>query len=357
MIMRKLKTALERDSEVDLASQIPSSYSRRLAERKAEGVQEVEPISKRLKAEIAQSCDDVRQFIDENVAATVLFPLSESVQSLIDSNDDKSSLTSSIHKLVHHSDIIWKPSFGNHKIVLKCSSDTALKIILNMDNFTEYTTLQYLGKNKPSIPAPRPLGLVRAGGCFFIFMSLVPGITLESVWSGLDDSLKRSVQAQLNDIFVDLRSLTRPEGMPLGGVAGEGCQDLRRYVRHTEDPIWTTEDFDNWQFSNPHFGSPIYIEVLRRLSPAPTQRHVFSHNDLRPENIVVKLQEQQCYITGIIDWQYSGFYPEYYESTKVMNGLSTNELSDWYLFIPECISPLRNAQKWLLDALWWKHVE
>lgn len=61
-------------------------------------------------------------------------------------------------------------------------------------------------------------------------------------------------------------------------------------------------------------------------------------------------------MTGIIDWEYAGFYPEYYESTKVTNCLATNEDSDWYLFIPECVSPLRNAQKWLLDARWYSHI-
>lgn len=249
------------------------------------------------------------------------------------------------------------PPFGTFSIVLKCSPTVALKIVLNLDNFTEYTTLQYLEIHKPNIPAPRPLGLIRLGKCILIFMSLMPGTTLGVVWQELDDSLKRSVQQQLNDILIELRSTSRPEDSPLGGVSGEGCQDLRRHVRHTKIPIWTTKDFDDWQFSNPHFGSPIYIEALRRLSPPLSQRHVLTHNDLRPDNITVKFEDGKCRVTGIIDWQYAGFYPEYYDSTKVMNGLSTNEGSDWYLYIPECISPLQNAQKWLLDALWWKHVE
>ncbi|OAL43414.1 hypothetical protein IQ07DRAFT_299677 [Pyrenochaeta sp. DS3sAY3a] len=339
MVIRKLQKALQADPEVDLLSQIPSSYSTRLADRKSKNDHKIGPISTRQEVDSSQRPDDVRHFLQGNESATVLFPLSESVRSLIASDDDESSLAHSARRLVEQSKIIWKPKFGTHKIVLKFSPSIALKIILNMDDFTEYTALQYLEEHKPNIPSPRPLGLIRLGKCFLIFMTFVP------------------VQAQLNDIFVDLRSLTRPDETPLGGVAGEGCQDLRRHVRRTRDPIWTTEEFDNWQFSNPHFGSPIYIETLRRLSPPLSRKHVFSHNDLRPENIIVKLEEGQCFVAGIIDWQYSGFYPEYYESTKVMNGLSTNEDSDWYLFIPEVISPLQNAQKWLLDALWWKHVE
>jgi aminoglycoside phosphotransferase (APT) family kinase protein len=220
-----------------------------------------------------------------------------------------------------------------------------------MDDSAEYTTLQYLEKFVPRVPAPRPLGLVRFGECVLLFISLMPGTTLETAWHELDSSLKRSVQEQLNDIFVELRSLTRPDDMPLGGVAGEGCKDLKRNVRRTAQPMWTTEAFDDWQFSNPHFGSSIYIETLRRLSPPLPQKHVLCHNDLRPDNVMVDVEGGRCRVTGIIDWEYGCFYPEYYESTKVMNGISPIEESDWYLFVPESISPLRNAQKWLLEVV------
>ena len=178
----------------------------------------------------------------------VLFPLSESVRGLIGNDHDKSSLAYSVRILAEQSEVVWTPGFGKHKIVLECGPDIALKIILNINDFTEYTTLQYLEEHKLSIPAPRPLGLVRLGKCFILFMSLVLGTTLEAVRPELDNSLKLSAQGQWNDILIELRTLPRPDNMPLGGVAGEGCQDLRRHVRRTKDPIWTTEDFNNWQF-------------------------------------------------------------------------------------------------------------
>lgn len=62
-------------------------------------------------------------------------------------------------------------------------------------------------------------------------------------------------------------------------------------------------------------------------------------------------------MTGIIDWQYSGFHPTYYEFTKVMNSITPNETKDWFSYIPECISAERYPQKFLLDALWCKFDE
>lgn len=225
-----------------------------------------------------------------------------------------------------------------------------------MDDTTEYTSLQYLREKKPAVPVPEPLGLVRLGDPFLMFMSLVPGQNLEKAWPQLDERMKRSVQYQLDNIFTDLRSLPYPKEMPFGGVGGEGCKDLRRHTRRSEVPIWTVRQFDDWQFSNPHFGSQIYVKVIRGLSPPLPQDVVFSHNDLRTENVMVSIEDGKCAITGIVDWEYSGFYPEYYECTKVMNSIQPNEPCDWFLFIPDCISPLLYPQKWLLDAIWWKHV-
>jgi hypothetical protein len=44
MVLKKLQKALEADPEVDLASKIPSSYSSRLAHRKAKGLLALRPI-------------------------------------------------------------------------------------------------------------------------------------------------------------------------------------------------------------------------------------------------------------------------------------------------------------------------
>lgn len=62
-------------------------------------------------------------------------------------------------------------------------------------------------------------------------------------------------------------------------------------------------------------------------------------------------------MTGIIDWQYSGFHPTYYEFTKVMNSITPNETNDWFSYIPISMSAERYPQKFLLDALWCKFDE
>ncbi|EGD87049.1 hypothetical protein H112_05570 [Trichophyton rubrum D6] len=59
---------------------------------------------------------------------------------------------------------------------------------------------------------------------------------------------------------------------------------------------------------------------------------VFTHGDLRPDNITVEPSDDyQFRVTGLLDWEYSGFYPEYYELIRSTNGLSPSVDNDWYL--------------------------
>lgn len=41
--------------------------------------------------------------------------------------------------------------------------------------------------------------------------------------------------------------------------------------------------------------------------------------------------DYQFRVTGLLDWEYSGFYPEYYELIRSTNGLSPSVDNDWYL--------------------------
>ncbi|GMF71415.1 hypothetical protein AFCA_001089 [Aspergillus flavus] len=45
-------------------------------------------------------------------------------------------------------------------------------------------------------------------------------------------------------------------------------------------------------------------------------RSVFTHADLHPSNILI----DRGRLSGIVDWECAGFYPEYWEFTKLMYG-------------------------------------
>ena len=78
--------------------------------------------------------------------------------------------------------------------------------------------------------------------------------------------------------------------MPLGRVAGGGCQDTRRHTKISKVPAYTSSDFGTFQYSEARSGSRIYFEFLRRLTlPLQEKRCVFNHSDVRAENIIMQL--------------------------------------------------------------------
>lgn len=114
-------------------------------------------------------------------------------------------------------------------MVLSCGHNIILKAVQNLDDTTEYITLNYLHQRKPNIAAPKPLGFVRMNDVSLIFMTRLPSRTLADVWPSLKEYQKVSIRKQLTTILNDLRTLPYEKGTPFGGVGGEGCKDTLRH--------------------------------------------------------------------------------------------------------------------------------
>lgn len=294
--------------------------------------------------------------------AAVVFPLAEVVQRLLraqthEMSTESSSLWTKLYKTIDTGEVVWQSELSGGAAVVKCDSDIVVKIIPNFEDFTEYTALQYLRGHAPDIPIPEPLGAMRSEKTAYIFMAFIPGPTLESIWSQLPNEQKISLRNQLTAILNQLRAMRLPKDGLLGGVGGEGCKDTRRQTRISQKQIRSVADFEDFIFSNPHFGGSVYIKLLRSLSKNQASKIVFSHGDLRPANIVVLSDQQGNYsIAGILDWEMSGLYPDYWESVKATNTMAPQEENDWYLYLPACASPTSYPLHWLVDRKWDVHV-
>lgn len=63
-------------------------------------------------------------------------------------------------------------------------------------------------------------------------------------------------------------------------------------------------------------------------------------------------------VTGIIDWEDSGFYPDYFECTRLTRVMNVvDEGDDWPSYLPHCISPAQFPTRWLVDRIWDKHIQ
>lgn len=291
--------------------------------------------------------------------ADIVHPLSDTVKNILNLPDNTavipgSEVTKALVRVLKDGEMIWRAESSSDRYVVKCGAKIIAKCVDNNQDFTEYTSMQFLEIHRPQIPAPRPLGLITSGNLAYVFMSFVPGTTLAEIWPTLDQAQKKLLSNEISAIFLDLRQLECPEGTPLGGVGDEGCKDVRRNAKKSDRPIYTSAEFWEFQYSRAYCGSQIYLQFLHNLtSPFRSSKCVFTHGDVHPTNIMV--QRNDCgeyHISGVIDWERSGFYPEDFECTKITNCLATDETDDWYLNLPLCISPSTHASRWLSDSKW-----
>ena len=358
-VLRKLHNALSANPEIDLLSVFPGQYSTRLStmqKQETTGSLTISGANLNTATSAADESADSRCF---DGIPTVVFPLSDTVKDLLEINTHNAQCSQlmavKLHKTIKTSSMIWQSQASHKHAVFRCNANVVVKVVPDVKDYTEYTSMQYLLEHAPGIPVPRPLGLVVLNARSYIFMSFIPGLTLDKVWPTLPQDRKISIRDQLNDLLLSLKELRRPDGMPLGGTSGEGCKDTRRQTRICQEPITTTAEFEDFLFSNPHFGGPVYIAFLRRFLSSPKAAVVFSHGDIRPENIVVQPDDAYL-ISGILDWEKSGFYPDYFESIKAASNMSTSESDDWYLYLPACADPARYHSTWLVDRLWDIHI-
>ncbi|KJZ68334.1 hypothetical protein HIM_12275 [Hirsutella minnesotensis 3608] len=245
-------------------------------------------------------------------------------------------------------------------VLYKAPSTTVLSIYdkiavkISHENLTtEHETLSYLQGQLPGFPVPRPHGLVRLGTFYMLFTTFVPGLDLGKVWSQLDGTQKQDIGHQLDSIFSELRSLPFTDGCLIGGVHGKGCKDVRRDVRTSSKPIEGVKQFEDFIFAGSKIASPLYIGLLRSLLPSSHTKCVFTHGDVRPANVIVdRANDSTWKVVAIIDWDASGFYPEYWECIKVTNNLTSRDTSDWYKYVPKSLSPQQFPIQWLVDRLW-----
>ncbi|KAL3246608.1 hypothetical protein ABHI18_012657, partial [Aspergillus niger] len=297
---------------------------------------------------------DVREEFLIPSDVVIIRPLSmavtQAVQSVSSCDCDSSEISSAIrglNDLILRSDILWQ--WGS-PAVLGLTRNLALKLG-NYIDVNHLVMVEEIKHQTLRIPIPEIHGVLQQSGTpwKFIFMSRVPGVPLDSIWKTLNPHQKASVQDQLNVIFSDLRSLPFTPSDEPGAVYGGGtprrCKDTRRETRVADAPISNEREFNCFLSFNPRRIETGHLAMLRAYM-ATDHRLMMIHADLHPRNIMGStalagtddLPSEQVTITGIIDWEMCGWYPEYWEYLKALNTpFGGGEFDDWWKYLPPII--------------------
>ncbi|KAH8423949.1 aminoglycoside phosphotransferase family protein [Aspergillus melleus] len=156
----------------------------------------------------------------------------------------------------------------------------------------------------------------------YIFMTLVDGVTLDVAWDQLSDVDKTRISEQLAGYVQELRDMDG-EGY-IGSVNHGPVTDHSLSTSPDKGPFPTESSFNKTLIETYLKSAPKrHIKSFLDGMLPDTHRILFAHGDLRPPNIMVKDGD----LAAIIDWELSGWYPEYWEFAKAF--LIWGWQSDW----------------------------
>ncbi|BDD63618.1 hypothetical protein MPDQ_004267 [Monascus purpureus] len=208
----------------------------------------------------------------------------------------------------------------------------------------EAKNMIYVAKNT-SVPVPTVFACYTYGpidrdvedyGSLFdtyIFMSFIDGQTLDTVWDSCSEHTKAAIAAQLKSYMEEIRNIG--DGSYIGSVDHGPVTDQILSNHHTKGPFLSEEEFNKAIIDayEANFPKRHIRALLSGMLFQNKHRIVFTHGDFRPRNIMVKDGK----VTGIIDWELSGWYPEYWEFVKSLYVWRWQ--NDWYDYLVKILQP------------------
>jgi tRNA A-37 threonylcarbamoyl transferase component Bud32 len=189
----------------------------------------------------------------------------------------------------------------------------------------ELAALKYVAEHT-SIPVPKVFNTHYHDGDLYIEMEIIRGMNLEAAWyhSHLSQDQKKDIIAEVAGHISQLRKLEPPrEGMVASASLGEAMD--HRVGSCTFGPFTSHKGFHSYLRAN----APIE-DCNEVFGPEVTECHsrhyrsCFTHADIAPRNIMV----DDGKVSAIVDWQFGGWYPEYWEYTKAHYGQI--DRPEWY---------------------------
>ncbi|RSL83770.1 hypothetical protein CEP51_004304 [Fusarium floridanum] len=205
-------------------------------------------------------------------------------------------------------------------------------------HLTEAATMSFVATNT-SIPIPGIHCSFVHKNRAFIVMERIRGNSLAEAWKTLSDADRKNIFVQLQHIFQELRALPPPPGTGVESCRGGSLRDSRiPRSRPRFGPFKTIQDFHLWLrgYLKPEEHPEREddqdwkgIKEMAAKQDGPWPSPVFTHGDLNPFNILVRGDR----VVGIIDWEFAGWYPCYWEYTSAWCGNLTRQA--WQYSITE----------------------
>ncbi|KAL3419882.1 hypothetical protein PVAG01_08381 [Phlyctema vagabunda] len=202
----------------------------------------------------------------------------------------------------------------------------------------EFNALKIV-RSQTRIPVPRPIDLLLSRNESFLVTSRIEG---GPAGLGLDEYSDEEMHQMAQDLraWIDeLHSITRnrESKYAITNAIGGPCLDYRI----SGDRVGPFP-------SEKEFSESLQLGILPGLIHRTDHEIVFTHADLNMRNILVK----DGRITGIVDWENAGWFPDYWEYTKCHFGV---RLSKRWLKMIEVVFKNEYEEELAIERQYWEY--
>ncbi|KAF2425514.1 kinase-like protein [Tothia fuscella] len=208
----------------------------------------------------------------------------------------------------------------------------------------EFQSLQLVEKYT-DIPAPRAVDTAQHSEYSYLLMTRVSGQPIGKMLAIMTDEKIAIAVQDLKKYLAGLQHIpnTTGSGFQICNSLGAGILDWRIGDSQREELKFKSEA----EF-NQYLTSPFDESTQKQAEKAHHRKHgiVFTHNDLNPRNV---LADETGKITGIVDWECSGWFPEHWEYTKAH--FAVRYTIRWLADVVDRVFPDYREELWVENML------
>lgn len=179
-----------------------------------------------------------------------------------------------------------------------------------------------------------------------ILMTRLPGRELGQAYESLSHHAQSTALTEFKLYLSTIRGWRSPWGEErVCSITGGSIRSIR-VPNHTIGPCETPQEFHDYLLAPARYSSAseaVNEEKLRRARKLQLLQRPgvkFTHGDIKHHNILV---DEEGHITGLLDWESAGWYPEFWEYTTALRFVPKDFW--WYEFLMKA-----GAQQYLEES-------
>lgn len=185
-----------------------------------------------------------------------------------------------------------------------------------------------------TVPVPQPCKHYKSAEFEHLVMERVPGTTLETAWPTLSTAERESIADQVVAFISELRNLQSP-------VIQAALLNRKPFQPGLKNAI----DLNRERLKASASNLRIAAYIRDKSAALDGQTNVFTHGDLDWSNIMIADKQ----VSGIIDWELSGYFPPYWEWIQVKRFAGRLPNETWFGLLELRLGKLK-VPEW--DEMW-----